>query len=135
MSNTVFAQTMLLSRFTWKQLHDTCNLDWDEKIQPSTQQLTLLTLYAFFLESTTTMTRYVFSEHPKTTHYIIGLTDASMQFHAYQIYLVSVLHDSDKTKVQLLTSSTKTNKTHDRTIPFYELSGLVAILTEIKKTY
>ena len=77
--------------------------------------LTLLTLYSFFLESSTIMKIYDFSEHPKTDHLIIGLTDASMPFHAYQIILVSVLHDSDTTRVQLLSSSTKTNKVHDRT--------------------
>ena len=56
-----------------------------------------------------------------------------MSFHAYQIYLVSVLHDSKITRVQLLSSSAKTNKTHDRTAPFYELTGVVEILMEIKK--
>ena len=54
-------------------------------------------------------------------------------FHAYQIYLVSVLHDSEVTRVQLLSSSAKTNKTHDRTAPFYELTGVVEVLIEIRK--
>ena len=56
-----------------------------------------------------------------------------MQFHAYQIYLVSKLHDSELTRVQLLSSSSKTNKVHGRTVPFYELTGLVEVFTEIKK--
>ena len=79
------------------------------------------------------MPRYYFSEHPHTQHFLIGLTDASLSFHAYQIYLVSVLHDSEITRVQLLSSSAKTNKTHDRTAPFYELTGVVEILIEVKK--
>ena len=54
-------------------------------------------------------------------------------FHVYQIYLVSVLHDSEVTRVQLLSSSAKTNKTHDRTAPFYELTGVVEVLIEIRK--
>ena len=79
------------------------------------------------------MSRYNISEHPKTQYYLIGLTDASLMFHAYQIYLVSVLYDSDTTRVQLLSSSAKTNKTHDRTAPFYELTGVVEVLIEIRK--
>ena len=79
------------------------------------------------------MSRYNISEHPKTQYYLIGLTDASLTFHAYQIYLVSVLHDSYTTRVQLLSSSAKTNKTHDRTAPFYELTGVVEVLIEIRK--
>ena len=79
------------------------------------------------------MERYNFSNHPKAEHYLIGLTDASLQFYAFQIYLVTKLHDSDFTRVQLLSSSSKTNKVHGRTVPFYELSGLVEVFTEIKK--
>ena len=79
------------------------------------------------------MSRYNISEHSKTQYYLIGLTDASLTFHAYQIYLVSVLHDSYTTRVQLLSSSAKTNKTHDRTVPFYELPGVVEVLIEIRK--
>ena len=85
------------------------------------------------MESSQEMSRYNISEHPKTQYYLIGLTDASLMFHAYQIYLVSVLHDSDTTRVQLLSSSAKTNKTHDRTAPFYELTGVVEVLIEIRK--
>ena len=54
-------------------------------------------------------------------------------FHAYQIYLVNVLHDSEITRVQLLSSSAKTNKAHNRTAPFYELTGVVEVLIEIRK--
>ena len=79
------------------------------------------------------MSRYNISEHPKSKYYLIGLTDASLMFHAYQIFLVSVLHDSDTTSVQLLSCSAKTNKVHDRTVPFYELAGIVEVLFEIRK--
>ena len=95
--------------------------------------LTKLTLYSFFLELSQEMPRYNFSEHPYIQYYLIGLTDASLSFHAYQIYLVSVLHDSEITRVQLSSSSAKTNKTHDRTTPFCELTDVVEILMEIKK--
>ena len=64
------------------------------------------------------MSRYNISEHPKAQYYLIGLPDASLMFHAYQIYLVSILYDSDNTRVQLLSSSAKTNKTHDRIASF-----------------
>ena len=47
--------------------------------------------------------------------------------------LVSVLHDSNITIVQLLSSSAKTNKVHDSNIPFYELTGIVEVLFEIQK--
>ena len=119
-SHTILSQTMLFSRYTWKELHvhEVTTIGWDEKIPQSTQDLTILTLYAFFLESSDVMERYNFSNHPKTNYYIIGLTDASLQFHAHQIYLVSELHDSENTKVQLLSSSSKTNKVHGRTVPF-----------------
>ena len=132
-SHTLLPQTMLFSRFTWKALHDLGNIGWDDKIPLEIINLTKLTLYSFFLESSQVMPRYNFSEHPYTQHFLIGLTDASLSFHAYQIYLVSVLHDSEITRVQLLSSSAKTNKTHDRTAPFYELTGVVEILIEIKK--
>ena len=46
---------------------------------------------------------------------------------------MSVLHDSYTTRVQLLSSSAKTNKTHDRTAPFYELTGVVEVLIEMRK--
>ena len=133
-SHTILSQTMLFSRYTWKELHEITTIGWDEKIPASTQELTILTIYAFFLESSDVMERYNFSDHPKTEHFLIGLTDASMQFHAYQIYLVSKLHDSENTRVQLLSSSSKTNKVHGRTVPFYKLTGLVEIFTEIKKS-
>ena len=54
-------------------------------------------------------------------------------FHAYQIFSVSFLHDSDITRVQLLSSTAKTNKVHDHTVPFYELAGIVEVLFEIRK--
>ena len=54
-------------------------------------------------------------------------------FHAYQIFLVSVSHDSDITKVQLLSSSAKTNKVHDCMVPFYELVSIVEVLFENRK--
>ena len=79
------------------------------------------------------MPRYNFSEHPQSKYFLIGLTDASLKFNAYQIFLVSVLHNSAATRVQLLSSSAKTNKAHDRTAPFYELTGVVEVLIEIKK--
>ena len=101
---------MLFSRYTWRELHDLGNIEWDEQIPDSIQELTKLTLYSFFLESCQEMPRYSFSEHPKSKYFLIGLTDASLMFHAYQIFLVSVLHDSAYTRVQLLSSSAKTNK-------------------------
>ena len=110
---------MVFSRFTWKQLHESINLDWDVKIPDSTQEWTKLTLYSFFLESSLDLPRYNFSEHPKCEYFLIGLTDASLMFHAYQIFLVSVLHDSDITRVQLLSCSAKTNKVNDCMVQFY----------------
>ena len=50
-SHTLIPQTMVFSRFTWKQLHESVNLDWDLKIPDSTQEWTKLTLYCLFLES------------------------------------------------------------------------------------
>ena len=61
---------MLFSRFTWRQLHDLENIEWDVKIPPSTQELAKLTLYSFFLESSQEMSRYI-SEHPKTKYFLI----------------------------------------------------------------
>ena len=116
---------MFFSRFIWKQLHESANLEWDLKIPDSTQEWTKLTLYSFFLESSLDMPRYNFSEHPKCEYFLIGLTDASLMFHAYQIFLVSVLPDSNTTRVQLLSSSAKTNKVHDRMVQFYELTAIV----------
>ena len=46
---------------------------------------------------------------------------------------LSVLYDSEVTRVQLLSSSAKTNKTHDRMAPFYDLTGVVKVLIEIRK--
>ena len=54
-------------------------------------------------------------------------------FHAYQIFLVRVLHDSNTTRVQLLSCSAKTNQVHDCTVPFYELAGIVEVLFEVRK--
>ena len=54
-SHTLIPQTMVFSRFTWKQLHESVNLDWDLKIPDSTQEWTKLTLYSFFLESSLDM--------------------------------------------------------------------------------
>ena len=81
-SHTLIPQTMVFSRFTWKQLHESVNLDWDLKIPDSTQEWTKLTLYSFFLESSLDMLSYNFSEHPKCEYFFIGLTDASLMFHA-----------------------------------------------------
>ena len=61
------------------------------------------------------------------------MSDAGFYFHAYQLYLVSVLHDSKKTRVQLLSSIIKTNHVHDRTIPYYEMTAIVELMSEIKK--
>ncbi len=79
------------------------------------------------------MPRYQVSEHPRTTLFLIGMFDAGFQFHAYQLYLVSVLHDSKKTRVQLLSSITKTYHVHDRTIPYYKMTAIVELMSEIKK--
>ena len=79
------------------------------------------------------MPHYQVSEHPNTKHFLVGMSDAGFNFHAYQLYLVSVLHDSDKTRVQLLSSITKTNHVHDRIIPYYEMTAIVELMTEIKK--
>ena len=64
-SHTLIPQTMLFSRFTWRQLHDLGNIEWDVKIPSSTQELAKLTLYYFFLESSQEMSRSNVSEHPK----------------------------------------------------------------------
>ena len=47
-SHTLIPKTMIFSRFTWRQLHDSGNLEWDVKIPESTQEWTKLTLYSFF---------------------------------------------------------------------------------------
>ena len=60
------------------------------------------------------------------------MSDMGIQFHAYQLYLVSVLYDSQETRVQLLSSITKTNHVHDRTIPYYEMTAVVELLSEMK---
>ena len=82
-SHTLLSHTILFSRHTWKEAHDTSSIDWDITIPAAILTLNLLTLYSFFLESSTIMKKYYFSEHPKTEHFIIGLADASMTFHAY----------------------------------------------------
>ena len=61
-SHTLIAQTMLFSRYTWRELHDLGNIEWDIQIPVSVQELTRLTLYSFFLESSKEMPRYCFSE-------------------------------------------------------------------------
>ena len=38
-----------------------------------------------------------------------------------------------QTRVQLLSCRAKTNKVHDRTVPFYELAGIVEVLFEVRK--
>ena len=101
-SPTLLSKTMLFLRHTWKELHNTSSINWDITIPAAILTLTLLTLYSFFLESSTIIKRYDFSEYPKTEHFISGLSDASMTFHAYQIFLVSVLHDSNTTRIQLM---------------------------------
>ena len=131
--NKILCQTMLMSIATWKNLHDTTKLEWDELIPQEIIKLAILTTYTFFLECHTSMPRYQVSEHPCSKHFLIGMSDAGFNFHAYQLYLVSVLHDSDKTRVQLLSSITKTNHVHDRTIPYYEMTTKVELMTEIKK--
>ena len=65
--------------------------------------------------------------------FLVGMSDAGIQFHSYQLYLVSVLHDSQETRVQLLSPITKTNHVHDRTIPYYEMTAIVELMSEIKK--
>ena len=130
--NTILCQTMLLSIATWKQLHDTTKLEWDDVIPPNIIDMAILTAYSFFLECHTTMPRYQVSEHPRTKLFLIGMSDAGIQFHAYQLYLVSILHDSQETRVQLLSSITKTNHVHDRTIPYYEMTAVVELLSDIK---
>ena len=79
------------------------------------------------------MPRYQVSEHPNTKLYLIGMSDVGINFHAYQLYLVSVLHDCETTRVQLLSSITKTNHVHDRTIPYYEMTAIVELMSEIKR--
>ena len=79
------------------------------------------------------MPRYQVSENPRTTLFLIGMSDAGIQFHAYKLYLVSVLHDSQETRVQLLSSITKTNHVHDQTIPYYEMTAVVELLSDNKK--
>ena len=49
-SHTLIPQTIIFSRFTWKQLHDKGSLGWALTIPEPTKELTKLTLYAFFLE-------------------------------------------------------------------------------------
>ena len=56
-SHTLLPQTMLFSRFTWKALHDSGNIGWDDQIPLEIINLTKLTLYSFFLESSKEMPR------------------------------------------------------------------------------
>ena len=88
-----------MSIATWKQLHDTTKLEWDDIISQEIVNMAILTTYTFFLECHTTMPCYQVSEHPQTKLFLIGMSDAGIKFHAYQLYLVSVLHDSQETKV------------------------------------
>ena len=74
-SHMLIPQTMVFSRFTWRQLHDSGNLGWDVTIPESTQELTKLTLYSFSLESSLDLTWYNISENPKLEYFLIGLTD------------------------------------------------------------
>ena len=122
-----------MSMATWKHLHDTTKLEWDDIIPPEIINLAVLTTYTFFLECHTSMPRYQVSEHPQMKLFLVGMSDAGIQFYAYQLYLVSVLHDSQETRVQLLSSITKTNHVHDRTIPYYEMTAIVELMSEIKK--
>ena len=39
-SHTLIPQTMLFSRYTWRELHDLRNIEWDEQIPDSIQELT-----------------------------------------------------------------------------------------------
>ena len=78
------------------------------------------------------MPRYEVSEHPQTKLFLVGMSDVGIQFHAYQLYLVSVLHDSQETRVQLLSSITKTNHVHDRMIPYYKMTAVLELLSEMK---
>ena len=87
---------MLMSIATWKHLHDTTKLEWDEIIPPELIKLAILTTYTFFLECHTSMPGYQVSEHPHTQLFLVGMSDAGYHFHAYQLYLVSVLHDYQK---------------------------------------
>ena len=130
--NTILCQTMLMSIATWKNLHDTTKLEWDELIPQEIIKLAILTTYTFFLECHTSMPHYEVSEHPCTQLFLVGMSDAGYYFHAYQLYLVSVLHDSKKTRVQLLSSITKMNHVHDRTIPYYEMTAIIELMLEIK---
>ena len=61
------------------------------------------------------------------------MSDAGINFHAYQLYLVSVLHDCETMRVQLLSYITKTNHVHDRTFAYYEITAIVELMSEIKK--
>ena len=126
-------QTILMSIATWKTLHDTTKLEWDDKIPQEIIDLAILTTYTFFLECHTSMPHYQISEHPRTQLYLVGMSDAGFYYHVYQLYLVSVLQDSTKTRVQLLSSIKKTNHIHDRTIPYYEMTAIVELMSEIKK--
>ena len=49
-SHTLIPHPMLFSRFTWKELHDSGNIEWDDQIPLEIIDLTKLTLYSFFLE-------------------------------------------------------------------------------------
>ena len=68
---------------------------------------------------------------PANKTFFVGMSDAGIQFHAYQLYLVSVLHDSTKTRVQLLSAITKTKYIHDRTIPYSKMTAIVELMSEI----
>ena len=74
--NTILCQTMMMSIATWKQLHDTTKLDWDDIIPPEIIDLAILTTYTFFLECHTTMPHYQVSKHPQTKLFLIGMSDA-----------------------------------------------------------
>ena len=58
--HTLIPQTIIFSRFTWRQLHESVNPDWDVKIPESTQEWTKVTLYSFFLESSLDLPIYIF---------------------------------------------------------------------------
>ena len=93
---------MLFCRVTWRELHDSGPLEWDVKIPAPIQELTKLTLYSFFLEMSYKMPRYNFSGHPKTKNFLVGLTDASLSLHSFQIFFVSILHDPETTRVTFI---------------------------------
>ena len=149
MGNDILAQTMLLSRETCRRLceygreHEVSTgilhnhlKTWEMQIPHHIQDLVFKVVYCFFKEASLREPRYMFSEHPSTTLYLIGQSDAGDHFHANMCHLVSVLPDGKTCNVQPLLKGTWTNKIVKRNIPYFGLKGAyeLALKSKLLKT-